>query len=212
MNAAEAALWSEAQIIAEAAMGEEHFGRGRGAYTVRRASEDPLAWWCLTEWLVAFAGRHGSAARRLTQAAYEKFARDTNRMREDGTIPPEPELASDGKKSLPSHTSGEDQPPRRSADRPPPPAHAGVREEADKIVDKFAEFYGDPQSTMPGWEGLRQSIASALQSARLAAYADAAQIAVIHSQYPIENDFDRGYDKARKDASAAIRQRMEGGT
>ncbi|MGS0976171.1 Lar family restriction alleviation protein [Burkholderia glumae] len=29
--------------------------------------------------------------------------------------------------------------------------------------------------------------------------------AAIHSQYPIENDFDRGYDKARKDAARSIR-------
>lgn len=27
----------------------------------------------------------------------------------------------------------------------------------------------------------------------------------LHSQYPIETDFDRGYDKARKDAAAELR-------
>ncbi|EPZ88388.1 hypothetical protein BURCENK562V_C3063 [Burkholderia cenocepacia K56-2Valvano] len=30
--------------------------------------------------------------------------------------------------------------------------------------------------------------------------------AEIHSQYPITTDFDRGYDKARKDAAKSIRK------
>ena len=33
----------------------------------------------------------------------------------------------------------------------------------------------------------------------------AAEIAAIHSQYPIENDFDRGYSKGSRDASDRIR-------
>ena len=31
----------------------------------------------------------------------------------------------------------------------------------------------------------------------------------IHSQYPIENDYDRGYDAARKKAAAAVRALLE---
>lgn len=35
---------------------------------------------------------------------------------------------------------------------------------------------------------------------------DAARTAAIHSQYPAENDFDRGYGKGAKDASDRIRK------
>ena len=46
-------------------------------------------------------------------------------------------------------------------------------------------------------------------AARDAARAERARCALrvaLHSQYPIETDFDRGYDKARKDAAETLRQ------
>lgn len=45
-------------------------------------------------------------------------------------------------------------------------------------------------------------------AARDAAKAERARCALrvaLHSQYPIETDFDRGYDKARKDAAETLR-------
>lgn len=36
------------------------------------------------------------------------------------------------------------------------------------------------------------------------AYEDAATRVVLHCQYPITTEFDRGYDKSRKDAARAI--------
>lgn len=38
---------------------------------------------------------------------------------------------------------------------------------------------------------------------------DAALRATIHSQYPIENEFDRGYDKGSRDAATRIRALMK---
>lgn len=43
------------------------------------------------------------------------------------------------------------------------------------------------------------------QASRQQALEEAVTRAVIHSQYPIDCDFDRGYDKARKDAAEGIR-------
>jgi hypothetical protein len=43
------------------------------------------------------------------------------------------------------------------------------------------------------------------RAAREAAIEEARQAAVIHSQYPITTDFDRGYDAGSKDAGARIR-------
>lgn len=45
--------------------------------------------------------------------------------------------------------------------------------------------------------------------ARAEALEDAAKAAAIHSQYPIENDFDRGYSKGSRDASERIRALKE---
>lgn len=50
-------------------------------------------------------------------------------------------------------------------------------------------------------------------AARDAAKAERARCALrvaLHSQYPIQTDFDRGYDKARKDAAEALRQMPDG--
>lgn len=50
-------------------------------------------------------------------------------------------------------------------------------------------------------------------AARDAAKAERARCALrvaLHSQYPIETDFDRGYDKARKDAAETLRQMQDG--
>lgn len=50
-------------------------------------------------------------------------------------------------------------------------------------------------------------------AARDAAKAERARCALrvaLHSQYPIETDFDRGYDKARKDAAETLRQMPDG--
>lgn len=33
-----------------------------------------------------------------------------------------------------------------------------------------------------------------------------AEVDALHSQYPVTTEFDRGYDKARADAAAAIRR------
>lgn len=41
-----------------------------------------------------------------------------------------------------------------------------------------------------------------------AAISSAATTAALHSQYPATTEFDRGYDKAREDAAAAIRRRL----
>ncbi|TBR77019.1 MAG: hypothetical protein EPN64_04675 [Burkholderiaceae bacterium] len=54
---------------------------------------------------------------------------------------------------------------------------------------------------------LAQSPGEQAQTAILhAALSRARTIALIHSQYPITTDFDRGYDKGRKDAAHAIAQ------
>ena len=65
------------------------------------------------------------------------------------------------------------------------PDPALLEEAADKIVSLHAE----------------------LQQARDAAKAERARCALrvaLHSQYPIETDYDRGYDKARKDAAETL--------
>jgi 2-methylisocitrate lyase-like PEP mutase family enzyme len=50
------------------------------------------------------------------------------------------------------------------------------------------------------------------QASRRAALSEAGITAVIHSQYPVTTDFDRGYAKARADAAKAIRALLEGDT
>jgi hypothetical protein len=50
------------------------------------------------------------------------------------------------------------------------------------------------------------------QASRRAAISEAGITAVIHSQYPVTTDFDRGYAKARADAAKAIRALLEGDT
>ena len=50
-------------------------------------------------------------------------------------------------------------------------------------------------------------------AARDAAKAERARCALrvaLHSQYPIQTDFDRGYDKARKDAAETLRKMPDG--
>ena len=48
-------LYGRAQKLAWKAMGSERIKVGRRYVTVRRAEEDPLAWWLLTEAIVSFA-------------------------------------------------------------------------------------------------------------------------------------------------------------
>ncbi len=83
---------------------------------------------------------------------------------------------------------------------------AGDEERAEHMLQAF-----DVDMMLSNVDGdkLRGNIAAALTQARTegrkAGLEDAARTAAIHNQYPIENDFDRGYDKARKDAAEAIR-------
>lgn len=53
-------LWRNAQDDARRIMGREDKPRGRTAHGEKyvgdwKANQDPLAWWCLTELLVAYA-------------------------------------------------------------------------------------------------------------------------------------------------------------
>lgn len=50
-------IQAEAERLAAIAMGTTIQGRGRGRRIIKQAEQDPLAWWCLTEALVAFAER-----------------------------------------------------------------------------------------------------------------------------------------------------------
>lgn len=58
-------------------------------------------------------------------------------------------------------------------------------------------------------EWLRAELTSTqakLLQATLAERERCALVAALHSQYPVTTEFDRGYDKARADAAAAIRR------
>lgn len=51
--------YGRASVLAFHAMGFERNGRrGRASRKVYRADEDPLAWWCLTEAIVALSRPH----------------------------------------------------------------------------------------------------------------------------------------------------------
>jgi hypothetical protein len=57
---AEYQLYCNAQQLATIAMGRITVGRGRGAKREWAASEDPGAWWELTECIVSIAKRHAA--------------------------------------------------------------------------------------------------------------------------------------------------------
>jgi len=47
------------------------------------------------------------------------------------------------------------------------------------------------------------------QAIRNEALGEAARVSAIHSKYPVENEYDKGYSQARKDAADAIRNLKE---
>lgn len=63
MSPREAKLWREAQQIARLGMGTEVVRGTHGSPRHERwkADEDPLAAWCLTEWIVGAAKRYAKA-------------------------------------------------------------------------------------------------------------------------------------------------------
>lgn len=60
MDEAEYRLYADAAQIAETAMGKERVHRTSREW-VKRKDDDPLAWWCLTEWIVSTAKRFAKA-------------------------------------------------------------------------------------------------------------------------------------------------------
>lgn len=80
----------------------------------------------------------------------------------------------------------------------------------DKIIAAAREAGGTPYTNRhyPGETACAfgpESLARFYAIAYRAGMERAAEIAAIHSQYPIENDFDRGYSKGSQDASDRIR-------
>jgi hypothetical protein len=69
-----------------------------------------------------------------------------------------------------------------------------------------------PEGTMWGDHLSVEIVLHVDQASRRAALSEAGITAVIHSQYPVTTDFDRGYAKARADAAKAIRALLEGDT
>lgn len=81
--------------------------------------------------------------------------------------------------------------------------------DANKKVDRIIKAAREA-----GWTDMQLSMAAPAEIERLSRFYTiafkagmerAAEIAAIHSQYPIENDFDRGYSKGSRDASDRIR-------
>lgn len=77
------------------------------------------------------------------------------------------------------------------------------KDEANNLIRNF----GFDEAFLTGaiHAALRQMYSAGVQAGR----EEAALISVIHSQYPITTEFDRGYAKARKDAARAIRTRWK---
>lgn len=70
---------------------------------------------------------------------------------------------------------------------------------------RIATFWLDEDVARQLWNR-RTSHAPAIPAVDAAAVIEQCAIrAAIHSQYPVETNFDRGYDKARKDAARSIR-------
>lgn len=68
---------------------------------------------------------------------------------------------------------------------------------AERLVELEAENAALKREAHAWW--------TAARDATVAERERCAQRVVLHSQYPITTDFDRGYDKARKDAAETLR-------
>jgi hypothetical protein len=77
----------------------------------------------------------------------------------------------------------------------------------DTIAEQSgSQFVGEVSSLVAARYAIPPKAAGALAVADIMS---AAHIAcAIHSQYPITTDFDRGYDKARKDAAVAVKRKL----
>jgi hypothetical protein len=73
------------------------------------------------------------------------------------------------------------------------------QQETLRLLLQFLEYDGTTE------EAFTAAINEATAQARREALEGAAQVARIHSQYPIENDYDRGFDAGCKRCYKAIR-------
>lgn len=75
----------------------------------------------------------------------------------------------------------------------------------DWADDEVGRIISEASGKAIWMEGIAASLRTAEKRGRVAGLREARILAVTHSQYPVETDFDRGYEKARRDAGGKIK-------